>query len=202
MFTRTSPAAGRAREPCDVAIKYFKQQKKKTPVTRGFLCVVPRVGLGSFPGAGDPLGVPGWNGERAGRSLRELRDGDGAKNLPAGEEAAPSCRQGGGRRALEQLGGWQRRVPSAPCQPSSLLCSSASAFFRTKAGKRQRGVGTQLRLLPPEVTTAGSCLGTAQGAAGAPLRGLTPQGTELAATVAAAARAVRPGAKVPPGFSS
>lgn len=69
---------------------------------------------------------------------------------------------------------WQERSARCSVPAQLLLCSSASAFLQTKAGKRQRGVGTQ------EVTAAGSSLGTAL----------------------CGAREVLPGGKVPPGFSS
>lgn len=145
MFTRTSPAAGRAREPRDVAIKYFKQQKKKP--ARGFPCAVPRAGLGSLPGDGDPLGTPvllfpGWNhGERAGRTLRDTRGSSGMVRDQHEAFLQVSCPWSRGSTFFPT--GWRVTGTGAAqgvageCQPlraspDSLLCSSTSGFFKIR----------------------------------------------------------------------
>lgn len=62
-------------------------------------------------------------------------------------------------------------------------------------------MGTQLLLLPSEVTRGGSCpWHSSQGAAGAPLRGPNLQGTDPAVTPAAGPREAQPRGKFPRVF--
>lgn len=86
----------------------------------------------------------------------QLRDGGGAKHLPAGEEPLEGQRlQAGGRWALEEFWWWQESARSSvPLVLISLLTRSNQEVTE-EAAVCGECVGTQLLLLPAEVTAGG-----------------------------------------------
>lgn len=165
-----SPAAGRAREPRDVAIKYFKKPKKPKQV-KGFPAPFPGRGSDLSPGA-PALLFPGWKGERG----------------SSGMVMEPNSFLQGSRGSTSLPAGW-RAMGAAQVSARSALCSPACGLFQIKPEKAEGAA--------PAVGGDTAALGTAQGAAGAPLRATHP-----AVTVAAGPREVQPAGKVPPWFSS